>query len=366
MIHSNGVRRRVPIFGKVLSCLALGSFAIGVCRFASAQTDEQRADARALAVQGLQAFSSGRWQDAIDLFERAESLVHAPTHLLFAARAHAKLHHYVKARELYLRIVHQNLDANASHAFRDAQASASQEIAEVEPHIAELTVSVRGADPKDVRVVMDGAAVQSVLIGVARPIDPGEHQVRAEAPGFAAQTKKVVVADGATASVVLELVPGANSSSKSSDPQSGARESTAPAAASAPVGAPRDAGGAGSNGKRVGAYVAFGAGAVGVGAGVFFGLRSISERSQADQKFQQCGGVDGCRKGDPLSADVASLDRSASSAKTSSVVGFALGGAAVAAGVTLLVLSSNPKKVSTGLALTPWIGAGSAGVTGKF
>jgi hypothetical protein len=197
---------------------------------AAAQSDEQRANARALATQGAQAFFDERWQDAVDLFDRAESLVHAPTHLLFSARAHVKLGHYVKARELYLRITQQKLGPDAPDAFRDARASAERELVDVEPHVAQLTISVKGGDPKLARVTMDETAVPSVLLGVWRPVDPGEHEIRAEAEGFRTQTIRVRVGDGGKASAVLELVPDGT-----------AKEASEPAAAprSRPPRAPR-------------------------------------------------------------------------------------------------------------------------------
>jgi hypothetical protein len=54
-----------------------------------AQNDEDRAGARTMATEGAKAFAAQRWSEAIDLFTRAEALVHAPSHLLFLARARA-------------------------------------------------------------------------------------------------------------------------------------------------------------------------------------------------------------------------------------------------------------------------------------
>jgi len=48
---------------------------------ALAQSDEQRAAARSLATEGAGAFNDGRYQEAVELFSKAESLVHAPPHL---------------------------------------------------------------------------------------------------------------------------------------------------------------------------------------------------------------------------------------------------------------------------------------------
>lgn len=330
---------------------------------ARAQTDEQRANARALADQGVEAFNEGHWQAAIDLFDRAESLVDAPTHLLFSARAHAKLHHYVKARELYLRIGHLELAPNAPKAFHNAQQSAADELKDVEPHIGRLTISVHGAEPKATKVMLDDVAVENVLIGVARPIDPGEHRVRAEAPGFAAQTKTVSVADGAAQSITLELVPGASSEAPST-PEVAPGPAT-PGAPSGPASAP-DLAPSVTNGKRVASYVALGVGVVGIGVGSIFLASSASKRSDADQKFADCGGPTRCTNSNPLSKEVGSLDDSARSAKTIGIVGMVVGGVGLATGVTLFVLSRPHEQATASWTITPRVGLGSASVSGTF
>src|SRR5688572_28290531 len=84
---------------------------------AAAQSDEQRAAARSLATDGAAAFNEGRYQDAIDMMTRAESLVHAPPHLLFIARSEENLGRLVKAREAYLKIVKEQIPPGAPGAF---------------------------------------------------------------------------------------------------------------------------------------------------------------------------------------------------------------------------------------------------------
>ncbi|HEX9621815.1 MAG TPA: tetratricopeptide repeat protein, partial [Polyangiaceae bacterium] len=86
------------------------------------------AGARAAATEGAKAFQEGRWQDAVDLFTRAESLVHAPPHLLFLARAQVKLGRLVAARELYNKILREPLAGDAPPAFLTAREAAEAEI----------------------------------------------------------------------------------------------------------------------------------------------------------------------------------------------------------------------------------------------
>jgi hypothetical protein len=316
----------------------------------------------------VQAYNEGRWQDTVDLFDRAEALIDAPTHLLYSARAHAKLHHYIKARELYLRITRQQLAADAPKAFVKAQASALQELKDVEPHIGQLTITVRGPDPKVAQVTLDGNAVHSALIGVARPIDPGEHQVHAQAPGFGPQTKKITVDDGGKVSVTLELALGATTAVEPAPPGAAPPSQAIlppPGGGAAPT--PDAASTNGPNTQRIAAYVAFGVGAVGLGVGTAFGLSSKSKRSQADDAFQQCGGETGCMNDNPLAQQVSSLDDSARTHKTISIVGFVAGGLGVGAGVALFVLSRRHDDApASSWSVTPRIGLGNAAITGTF
>jgi len=114
---------------------------------------------------------------------------------------------------------------------------------------------------------------------------------------------------------------------------------------------------------RIGAYAAFGVGAVGLGLGTVFLLQSGSKRSDADALCTLSGG--GC----PLEkkAEVESLDSDAKSASTLSVVGFAVGGVGIAAGVVMLVMSGKQESSAAARpAVYPWVGGNSAGVAGRF
>src|SRR6478752_9015052 len=139
---------------------------------AGAQTKEQKAGARAAADAGGDAFDAGKYAEAADLFERAERLMHAPPHLLYAARSHVKLGQLVEARELYLTLTREHLPANAPRAFRDAQQLGEKELAAVEPRLAYASVVVQGgAGASNVKVTRNGEPVPAELLGVPTPIN---------------------------------------------------------------------------------------------------------------------------------------------------------------------------------------------------
>jgi hypothetical protein len=119
----------------------------------------------------------------------------------------------------------------------------------------------------------------------------------------------------------------------------------------------------GKSGLRVGSYAAFGVGAVGIGVGTFFLLRSAGKRSDADRLDREltaeCGTL--CLATNPKPQKVKSLDREANSAKTGAIVGYV-------AGVTMIILSSSckPAEPAKSAGIHPWVGLGSLGLAGQF
>jgi hypothetical protein len=332
------------------------------------QTDEDRAGARTLATEGAKAFSAQRWSEAVDLFTRAEALVHAPPHLLYLARARAKLGQYVLAREIYERIVRENIAPTAPPAFLDAQNAAKAELPSLEPRIAMLTVRITGVDPKTVSVMVDGQKLPSVFVGAPKPVDPGDHKVQAIGEGVASELITLHVKEGARENVSLAVTPQKGAMLPTTTAPVPTPATTAPASPTrvemrgsdiAPLPAE-----GGSNGMRIASYAALGVGVVGLGVGTVFGLQSMGKRSDADDL---CPDVNRC----PISNKdkVETLDNDARSAQTLATVGFIAGGVGVAAGVTLFILSSKKQDQSAldrGPTIHPWFGLGSAGVTGTF
>jgi hypothetical protein len=352
---------------RFLTAAVLATALLGATPAALAQTDEQRAGARTLATEGAAAFNEGRFKDAVDLFSRAESLVHAPPHLLFMARAHAKLGQFVKAREAYLRIVKEQLSPNAPQAFRDAQAAAEEERKQVEPHIGRLLVKVEGAEgAKDLAVTIDGQPFPTVMLGVPQPMDPGQHTVTATATGYKAAPATVTLKDAGSGSVVvkMEVDPTATAASPppASEPGPGAPIVSSPSGAP-----PSDTGPAKSgSGMRVASYASFGVGVAGLALGTVFVLKSSGHRKDADALAEElaCNG-DSCVGTSTEQSKLDQLDSDAKSAQTLGIVGYAVGGVGIAAGVTLFILSSKKAEPKSAF-VAPYFGPGAVGVHGAF
>lgn len=321
--------------------LTLSLALVAVTAAADAQTDDaKRAAARTFATDGLNAFSAGQYDKAIDLFTRAEALVHAPPHQLYIARASVKIGKLVHAKELYVKMTREELAPGAPKAFTDAQAAAVTELAEIEPLIPKLTIAVTGGGAVSAKVTMDDVEVPPALIGAPQPVDPGAHVLRATASGWKPAEVTLSLAEKASESATLTV------------------DQPAPVEVAAP--APKVEGPSGL--RKAAPFVAFGVGAVGLAVGTVFLFVNRGDRDDADALCAN-GRCPSSRRG-----EIEDLDDSADRAKTFSMIGYGVGAAGVIAGAVLLVLnrSSSSEGKTTGVTVTPWMTASSGGLAGRF
>jgi hypothetical protein len=190
--------------------------------------------------------------------------------------------------------------------------------------------------------------VPRAAIGVKRPVDPGEHTVRATAAGFSPVEVKVTLSEGATETVALALRPLAPPLA-AAPPRAAAPPPRS--AASAPDRGPV----ASSGGRTTLGIVALGLGGIGLGAGAVAGALAVSKHGDLSER---------CPRGrcDPSLAD--DVD-SYHAMGTLSTLGFAIGAVGVGAGV-FLILTAPRSPQRAGLSVSPVIGLGFAGAEGRF
>jgi hypothetical protein len=335
---------------------------------AVAQTDEERAGARAAADAGLKAYDAKKWSECVDLFTRAESLVHAPPHLLYVARCSAQLGKLVKARETYLKMKNETIPADKPKAFHDAKSTAITELAAIEPRLAYVNISVENAQGKTVSVMMDGTAVPPALLGIPKPADPGEHKLQATAEGMSSPVATITLKEGQTENVKLELAAGgttANTGTGTTPPPAGSSTATAPTttATETPTSTPppADTPSGGSGTKTIG-YVVAGVGVVSLLAGGFFFLRASSKSKEGDELFTKYNCKVLCTPSQQ--AEVKDADSASKSATTLGFVFAGVGVAAVGAGVYLMLSGGDSKTASH--RVQPLIGLGVFGLQGSF
>jgi len=341
---------------------------------ASAQKEEDVAAARALATQGVTAYGEGRYKDSLDLFTRAESLLHAPPHVLYLARSASKLGQLVRARELFLKLGREELPANAPQAFRDAQTQARTEASAIEPRLASVDITLKTNGCASPKIEMDGKPVSAAVLGVPIPADPGKHHLAATAEGCRSLPVEVTLTEGGKGNAALVLEP-----SKSEPVAVPVAQPVAPLApvsappsnTSAPAETPAkmDLSAPANNRDwmRPASYVAYGVGALGLGAGVLFGLDSRSKRKDADASYAACEATSGgCTLSDPQAQETTRLDNLARKRMTISVIGIVAAVAGIGGGTTLLLLAPHKESAPKSAKISPWVGVGSVGLTGTW
>jgi hypothetical protein len=265
---------------------------------------DARASARTAALAGLAAIDAKDYALAVLRFEEAERHFHAPTHLLYLARAKAQLGQVPDAIMVYERLLAEPLAADAPKAFVEAKAVAEAELAVLVAPMPKLTVVVRGASVERVRITLDGTrALRSERsAGVA----VGTHTVVVEAAGMRKETRTIDLGSREERALVVELVPES------------AEEGRAPGPVS-PV-----------------TWATFGVAGLALVVGSSTGVASLDKVDALDTR---CPSRRDCLPTDrDLAADARALG-------TASTVSFVVGGLAAAAGVTLLVFDLQGKPV---------------------
>jgi hypothetical protein len=245
---------------------------------ALAQSEEDRAAARALANQGVTSFNEGRFAEACDRFARAESLLHAPTHVLYLGRCAEKQSQLIRARELWLKLVREGLPTTAPQAFRDARNQARSEALNIESRLASVVITVKAPLGVKPQVEMDGKPVSTAVLGVPVPADPGQHQLIASAPGYQSQPLVITLTEGGKGNVEL-LVTAEGAAAVQPTEVTPVPVPTKLSAITEPPRSPATH--ERPSWRRPASYVALGVGAVGLGAGLYFGLDSRRNRKDA-------------------------------------------------------------------------------------
>jgi hypothetical protein len=166
------------------------------------------ANARQLAIQGIDAVEGGNCKTGEPLLERAEKLHHATVHLQYLARCRLAAGRLVAATEMWRQIIREGAPSGSSPAVQAAIAEANSQLPHTLPRLASTTVRA-SSEYRDIKVLVDGIAVRPELLGAAQVIDPGDHHIEAEAPGYARFKKTWTVGEGQSADVIIKLTPAA-------------------------------------------------------------------------------------------------------------------------------------------------------------
>jgi hypothetical protein len=169
-------------------------------------TDQEKAAARPLALDGLEAASKSDCRAAVDKLTKAEALVHAPTTAVPLAQCEIQLGKVVLGLQLLDRVASEPLTPNAPQPWLEAKQQAAQLRDAAKGRVGKLTIHVNAArGAGDPQVTLDGQPVAATLIDTEIPTDPGAHHVVARQGALQAESD-VTLAEGQSAAANLNLL----------------------------------------------------------------------------------------------------------------------------------------------------------------
>lgn len=306
---------------------------------ARAESEADRATARALALEGHAALQKKDYATAADRFGRADALVHAPTLVVDHARALQGLGRFVEAHEKYELVLREGVTSSSPKSWTRALEEAKKELDALKPRLAWVTVVLK--EPSEATVKIDGLLVPAAAVGVKRAADPGFPEVTVTAEGYESFKQTVTVGPGEEKSVEVTL---------KKQPEVQGPEPLP----SADVYRPRQS----SPARRALTYVAFGLGGAGAVTGGVFGAMALKKRSDLRS---EC--VDGfCRS--------SSAKKISTYHTYGTVSAAALGVGVLGLGTGLVLLLTEPKTQeaapSAAFEVYPIVGVGLVGAQGRF
>ncbi len=328
-------RGRLPVW-PLVAALLIGAFV------REARADDAPA-AEALFVEGRRLLQEKQWDAACPKLAESYKLDPATGTLLALALCYEGQGKTASAWAAYSEAAARaRTEKNA-----EREQAAKERAAALEPKLPHLVLELAPGAPRPagLTVSRDGSAVGDASLGAPIPVDPGEHDIVARAPGRPPIAQKVRVAEGETRHVVLGPFAPASSAEVPAPPSSPAFFTP----------------------LRTVGIAAGAAGVLGLGAGGVLAALAVSKKGESDKDCagDVCGPV-----GFPLRKDARSLGDGAT-------VAFLAGGVLAAAGVTLVIVggpraetSPPPAGQGTGVAsparpraaFAPLVGPGAGGL----
>ncbi len=333
----------------------------GVCSpaYAQGKAGTPKDQARDLFRDGAALVEDGKPADGLPKLLEAESLFHAPTHVLYIARAQASLNKLIDAQASYKKLAEEKLGPNASQGFKDAQATAKKELPELERRIPKVQVKPEPADSEELVIVMNGATLEPGRIGAAFAVDPGQYTFEGKAKGLEAQKVIVDAAERTTTEVRMLLRPIGSAPAEGGD--------TRNVIVRGEDGSVQDASG-GWGAVRIASLPMMGVGGAGMVAGGVLLVLHFVKSGEADD-LAACAPA--CTPAQV--ADIGSLDSEAAGFGTGGIIALSAGAAFLAGGVVMyLVGGSSAGDGPAGAAETssfhvaPVVGPGFVGAAGTF
>jgi len=286
--------------------------------------------AEALFNRGLTDMQAGRYETGCPALAESHRLDPRLGRLFTLAECEAKRGRIATAMALYSDYLAQYArlpPAQQSKQLGREEIAAKQR-GQLAPLVPQLSLSLPPGAPPGTIVKRDDAALGAATLGVPLPIDPGPHRVTTQAPGGPETEIRFTLEKGEKKQITLNV--------RAAPESEGAVNTTEMSGHSGPPPPPMD-------GRRVGGFVVGGLGLAGLAAGGALGALALGKQSTIKAECVDQGpGKALCSHAGKVAAD------SARSLELGSTIAFGVGGAAVVAGVVLLVVARGRPKSAPG------------------
>jgi len=288
----------------------------------------EKVTAEDLFQQGVELIGKGKWAEAAVKLEESNRLDRAAGTTVNLADCYEHMGRLASAWTLFV-------EAAAVFARRtppDARGETAKARAEaLFPKLSRLSIDVPAGvgTLKGLVVKRDGEQVGAAQFGTGIAVDPGTHAIEVSAPGKKTWTAEVTVGpDAAKATVAVPALADAPVVGSGGD--NGAGDAGG-----------GDMGGEGWPWQKKAALGVAGVGVAGVVVGAIFGADALGKHDQVAKE---------CAPGEPgvCSASGVAAAGDLKTAATVSTIGFAAGGALVAAGVVLWIVAPSARPVERG------------------
>jgi hypothetical protein len=290
---------------------------------ALALTPEEEATATKLMKDGIAAREKGDLAAAEKAFSAAHTLANLPSSGYALASVYEKQGKLLLALQVARGVTRLTPSKDWTSASVDGFKRSAELVTSLDRRVPSLVIEVPGYDDAALTIELDGARLSPPVLGVARKVDPGHHRATASAPGVAAQSLELDVAEREEKRVTFSLPP----------PKAGPRRADGAASSAPPPGSKpksRDGGAGGPRPLLITGIVSLSVGVVGAGVGI---VPALMAKGKIDDLEPHCPN-DVCPP--PYHDD---LD-SASSLALAANVAFIAGGVLAAAGLTLIVVDA--------------------------
>jgi hypothetical protein len=306
---------------------------------------QRKEEAKTFANSAHELMGKGLYDDAIELFKKADARFHSPVFLLFISKAEVSQGHLLAGRQWLQKVIDEQLADYAPEAFREAREEAQRRANKLEEQIPVVTLSVVGAAADQAEVELDGRVLSASESSAPIRLDPGDHRAMAQAPDGSSDERSFSLSAGEQTSVELVLT-----SSIDADPD--------------PITPPEPDRASPDGRSWLLPGIAFGVGGAGLLMGVVAGAIFTGQAGDLKDACENDG--DGDENTCP--ADKEEDGDTVTTIGNVSTAGFVIAGVGVAAGIVLLLIPDDEDDEDGQTAYQPKIHLGPTGfmVEGRF